>query len=227
MAPYKPPARDVAAALAKLPLLVDAQVVLFPAVRIELVLREPRQLQLVSDVVGTHRTLGVAQPAEEAQGGAALAVLRPTAGVGTVVDATPLSGGRGRLVIIGRGRVKLREHRGTGPCPYPRAMATILPSLDTAVAAGELAALHRVAERFAEVVRERDASFSYRPPADEDPGVVADRVAHAMLIDPRHRQSILETLDVRERVLRVAELLTLQCGALDDRGRCSEAGDLN
>lgn len=227
MAPYKPPARDVARALAKLPLLIDSQVVLFPRMRVEMVVREPRQLQLVSDVLGSHRALGVVQPAEGAGDGPGAEQLCAIGAVGTVVEATPLAGGRARLVVIGRGRIKLSELRGMGPCPYRRAMATVLPSFDTAVTAGELTALHRVAERFAAVVRKRDPGFEYRVPEDEDPGFLADHAAHAMLIDPRHRQTILEALDVRERVLQVAELLTLQCGALDEEGRCSGQGGLN
>ncbi|MBW2523638.1 MAG: LON peptidase substrate-binding domain-containing protein, partial [Deltaproteobacteria bacterium] len=120
MAPYKPPAPDVARALAKLPLLVDPQVVLFPRLRVQVVVREPRQLQLVTDVVGTHRALGIVQPAE-ATAGRAEARLCDVAAVGTVVEATPLPGGRGQVAVIGRGRVKLSELHDAGPCPYPRA----------------------------------------------------------------------------------------------------------
>ena len=226
MAPYKPPAPDVARALAKLPLLVDSQVVVFPRLRVQLVVREPRQLQLVSDVLGTHRAVGIGQPPESVAEGAESAQLCGVGAVGTIVEAAPIAGGRGQLVVIGRGRIKLSALVAAGPCPYPRAMATVLPSLDTAVTPGELAALHHEAERFASIMSKRDPGFRYRVPDDPDPGFVADHAAHAMIIDPRHRQTILETLDVRERVLRVAELLMLQSSALDEEPQ-SGSGGLN
>jgi ATP-dependent Lon protease len=224
MAPYKPPAPDVARALAKLPLLVDPQIVVFPRLRVQIVVREPRQLQLVSDALGTHRAVGIVQPAESAAEGAESAELCEIGAVGTIVDAIPISGGRGQLAVIGRGRVKLSALVSAGPCPYRRAMATVLPSLDTAVTPGELTALHQAAARFASIMNKRDPSFRYRIPDDPDAGFVADHAAHAMLIDPRHRQAILETLDVRERVLRVAELLLLQASALDEDRRSGPAG---
>jgi Lon protease-like protein len=43
--------------------------------------------------------------------------------------------------------------------------------------------------------------------AHEGPGTIADRVAAAFLPDPSLRQSLLETLDVGERLRRVAQAL--------------------
>jgi Lon protease-like protein len=218
MAPYKPPARDLARALSALPLLPYAQAVLFPGVRLGLEICEPLQLRLVRDVLRSHRALGLVHPAsaETPVSGTAAGQQPPlaeVAGVGTIVEHAERSSGRCRVVLLGRARVRLRELSFRPP--FRRAEATVLPSLDTVPSAAELASLHRAAQRFAAVFKDRGSVGRLRLPADSDPGATADAYAHALVVDARQQQAVLEALDVRARVLRVTELLTVQLKVLN------------
>ena len=75
--------------------------------------------------------------------------------------------------------------------------------------------MRNAAVTFAAMLRKRDPSFRYRLPDDGDPGTLADSCAHQLLLDPRQRQLVLETLDVRLRVAEVTEMLTVQSAALE------------
>jgi ATP-dependent Lon protease len=78
------------------------------------------------------------------------------------------------------------------------------------VTPNELSSLISAAASFTARVRERDPSFELSLPKDAPAGVMADLCAHALILDARERQAVLETLDVPSRVRRVAEALTLQ-----------------
>jgi Lon protease-like protein len=216
MAPYKPPARDVARALAELPIVVVRQVVLFPGVRLSLATCEPRQVAAVRVALGGHRTLGVVQPkrVEVDDGRGASAAISSVGAVGTIVDHVEVGSGRFELVLLGRARVGLRELKGAGS--YRLAEATVLPSLDSSVSPAELTALHRAAARFRALLGGGAPPIDLSPAAEGDPGALSDAYAHALVPDARQRQTILEALDVRQRVLLVAEILTTQCCMLQD-----------
>jgi Lon protease-like protein len=224
MAPYRPPARDLARVLRALPVLVHSQAVLFPGARLSLVVREPSQLGLLREVVASHRVLAIVPATLAATTVQAGLGARYVAGVGTILEYARVAGGRQGLVILGRDRVQLRACSLAGP--HARAQATVLPSLDSEVPAAELAALHEHARRFVALVRRREPAFRFRLPRSSDPGVVADGCAHALLLDPRERQRVLETLDVRERVQRVVQSLAAQCCTLEHDGGADD-GQLN
>jgi ATP-dependent Lon protease len=63
-------------------------------------------------------------------------------------------------------------------------------------------------------VREKEPRFDFPLPKDAPAGTIADLCAHHLVLDVKERQSLLETLDVGERVRRVAEALALQRLAL-------------
>ena len=53
---------------------------------------------------------------------------------------------------------------------------------------------------------------------DQPPGVVADRVAAAVIPDPSTRQRLLETLDVGDRLALLGDALTALVDELQRRG---------
>lgn len=204
---------DLAAALQRLPLFPLPQTVLLPGALLPLHVFEPRYRTLVSEVLETHRVLSVVlitnTDAIDAHGHPAIAAV---AGAGEIIDHVELPGGRYNILLRGRARVRLEELPFAPP--YRAARATALEDEPGELAAGAPAALLAMATSFAALVRERDHSFEFRLPRDASPGVVADLSAHHLVLDPRERQAILETLDVGARVRRATEALALQRHAL-------------
>ena len=71
---------------------------------------------------------------------------------------------------------------------------------------------------FARLIRDRDRSFDFDVPAGASSSLAADLCAQHLVMDPKERQELLETLDVATRVRRVTEILALQRHALSAVG---------
>lgn len=208
---------DLAAALADLPVLPRADAVLFPTARLVVEVVEQGHRALVQAALDRQGALAVAYPVQGSPQGAGPAApppsdarppLRPIAGVGTIVERSPLSGGRDRLVVLGRARVRLQELSFVPP--FQRAIATLLRCPEGGVPEGELLALHAAAASFANLMQARDPGFALRLPSGCAPGVLIDSCADQLVLDAGQRQRVLETLDLRGRARLVTEVLTMQ-----------------
>jgi Lon protease-like protein len=212
---------DLEPALDELPLFPLHQAVLFPGALLPLHVFEPRYRQLVHDVLDSHRTLSIAHIVDAVADPRGHVPIAPVAGIGTIVEHQELPGGRSNIVVLGRARVRLQELHFAPP--YRRAMATLLQTEDDNVPGIELASLHAAAGAFMNLVRERDADFELHIPKDASAGMVADAFAAHLVISARERQSALETLGARERVVRLTEVLTVQRATLSSHS----SADLN
>jgi Lon protease-like protein len=219
--------KDLAPALDALPLFPLPQTVLFPGALLPLHIFEPRYRAMVKDALETHRVLAVVL----ITGGTDTdsPVIADVAGAGVIIDHAELPGGRYNILVRGRARVRLTELPFVPP--YRRARGEILMPSHAAitrgllgdtphtgghgeVSPGDLAALLSTAASFAAVVRERDKTFDFRTPKDAGPAAIADLCAHHLVLDAKERQAILETLDIGQRVRRVAEVLAVQRATL-------------
>jgi ATP-dependent Lon protease len=209
---------DLAAALPRLPLFPLPQAVLLPGALLPLHVFEPRYRALVRDVLETHRILSVVMIAGaasvDAHGHPAIVAI---AGAGEIIDHVDLPGGRYNILLRGRARVRLAELPFSPP--YRTAAASVLEDEPGELAPGAHTALLAMATSFVALVRERDKSFDFRLPRDASPSLSADLCAHHLLLDPRERQALLETLDVGARVRRATEALAMQRLALASEGR--------
>ena len=213
------PARpaDLAAALPRLPLFPLPQTMIFPGALLPLHVFEPRYKAMVHDVLASHRLLSVVlitdTSALDAHSHPAIASV---AGVGEIIEHAELPGGRYNILLQGRARVRLKELPFTPP--YRTAAATLLEEVPADVPASAHAALLSTASAFAKLIRDRDRSFDFDVPAGSSSGLAADLCAQHLVMDPRERQELLETLDVAARVRRVTETLALQRHALSAVG---------
>jgi ATP-dependent Lon protease len=212
---------DIAGALGALPLFPLPNAVLFPGAFLPLHIFEPRYRAMVRDVLQGHRALAIAMITDkdrvDPHGHPAIA---DVAGVGVIVDHVELPGGRYDILLRGRARVRL--HELPFDPPYRRAEAQVVSPPSEEVAPGELMALMSSASAFAALLDKAHGGFEFRFPATTSPGMLADLCAHQLVIDPRERQVILETMDIRARVRRVSETLVVQRLAFG-----STDGDLN
>jgi Lon protease-like protein len=190
------------------PIFPLPEVTFFPHTLLPLHVFEARYRMLVIDALERDRRLAVVklEPGYEATYAGKPAVHR-VAGLGEIVSCERLANGRYNLLLRGECRVRLdqelpsdtlyrlmRAHRlaDTGPA------GDVAPALARIRAACRalLSALARPADLLDTALAEGQA-----------PGIVADRVAAAVLPDADQRQALLETLDVQTRVLRVADAL--------------------
>ncbi|MEO7328358.1 MAG: LON peptidase substrate-binding domain-containing protein, partial [Minicystis sp.] len=195
--------RDLLPALGALPLF-PLPTVLFPGAMLPLHIFEPRYRAMIRAALDTHQTLAVVLVTDankvDAHGHPEIAAI---AGVGVIIDHAELPSGRFNVLLRGRARVHLDELPFVSP--YRRARATVLIPPPGEVTQNELSSLISAAAAFTARVRQRDPSFELSLPKDAPAGMMADLCAHALILDARERQSILETLDVPTRVRRVAE----------------------
>lgn len=204
---------DISAALRALPLFPLPNAVLFPGSFVPLHIFEPRYRTMVRDVLNGHRTLAIVMISDlehpDAHGQPAIASI---AGVGVIVDHVELPGGRYDILLRGRARVRLNELPFEPP--YRRAEAEIVAEPSDDVPVAEVLSLMNSASNFAALLDKTHKGFELRLPPKPAPGMLADLCAHQLVIDPRERQAILETMDARTRVRRVSESLAMQRLAL-------------
>jgi Lon protease-like protein len=187
------------------PIFPLPDITFFPHTLLPLHVFEARYRAMIMDALARDRRLSVVKlrPGYEANYGGKPDV-HPVAGVGEIVSWERLSNGRYNILIRGDARIRLDREIPTDTL-YRVVSATILhdspPKGDVADSLARIrtacAALLRALERPADLL---DTALAEGQPS----GVVADRIAAAVIPDPALRQQLLELLDVDARAERVA-----------------------
>ncbi|HEX3177585.1 MAG TPA: LON peptidase substrate-binding domain-containing protein [Methylomirabilota bacterium] len=188
------------------PIFPLPEVTFFPHTLLPLHVFEARYRAMVMDALGRDRRLCVVKlrPGYESTY-AGKPPVHAVAGVGEIVSWERLANGRYNILVRGDARVRLDRELPTDTL-YRVVSATVLPD---SAPRGDVAAFLeriRVASRALLAALERPADLLDTALAEGQPsGVVADRIAAAVIPDATLRQQILETLDVDARVAQVAE----------------------
>jgi uncharacterized protein len=188
------------------PIFPLPDVTFFPHTLLPLHVFEARYRLLVIDALERDRRLAVVKlrPGYEAAYAGKPAV-HPVAGIGDIVSCERLATGRYNILLRGDCRVWLEQELPSDTLyrlVRGRRLADAEPTGDVAPALARI----RTACRLLLSALARPADLLDTALAEgQAPGVVADRVAAAVLPDADQRQSLLETLDVDTRVARVAE----------------------
>ena len=198
----------MAAPLVIAPIFPLPDVTFFPHTLMPLHVFEARYRVMVMDALERDRKLAVVrlQPGYEATYAGKPAV-HAVGGLGEIVSCERLATGRYNILLRGECRVRIEQELPTDTL-YRVVRARRL--VDGEAAGDAAAALARIRAAC------RTLLGALARPADlldtalaggQAPGVIADRVAAAVLPDTDLRQSLLETLDVTARVTRVAAAL--------------------
>jgi len=198
----------MAAPLVIAPIFPLPDVTFFPHTLMPLHVFEARYRVMVMDALERDRKLAVVrlQPGYEATYAGKPAV-HAVGGLGEIVSCERLATGRYNILLRGECRVRIEQELPTDTL-YRVVRARRL--VDGEAAGDAAAALARIRAAC------RTLLGALARPADlldtalaggQAPGVIADRVAAAVLPDTDLRQSLLETLDVIARVTRVADAL--------------------
>ena len=191
-----------------LPIFPLPDITFFPHTLMPLHVFEARYRALVMDALARDRRLCIAQLQPGYEGSyAGRPAVRAVAGAGEIVSWERLATGRYNIVVKGECRVRLQAERPSDTL-YRLALAERLddvpPVKDVSAVLGRIRAacgtLLRALDRPADLL---DTALA----EGQAPGVIADRVAAAVLPDATVRQELLETLDVAQRVERLAAAL--------------------
>jgi hypothetical protein len=196
----------MAAPVVIVPIFPLPDVTFFPHTLLPLHVFEARYRAMVIDALERDRRLAVVklQPGYEA-GYAGKPAVHPVAGLGEIVSCERLATGRYNILLRGECRVRLEDELPSDTL-YRVVRARRLA--DAEPAGDAMPALTRMRAACRSLLSELQRPADLLEPAlaeGQAAGVIADRVAAAVLPDADLRQSLLETLDADARVKRVAD----------------------
>lgn len=190
-----------------LPIFPLPDVTFFPHTFLPLHVFETRYRAMVTDALARDRRIAVVRlrPGYEARYEGKPEVFA-VAGAGEIVNCERLASGRFNILVKGQWRVRI-----DGELPSDTFYRIVRARrLEDAPAGDVTAVITRIRGACKQLLEALDRPLDVLDGAlgpDETPSAIADRVAAAFLPDPSLRQSLLETLDVGERLQRVAHAL--------------------
>jgi Lon protease-like protein len=195
-------------ARAVLPIFPLPDVVFFPHTLLPLHVFEARYRAMVMDALERDRRLCVVKlrPGYEARY-AGKPEVHAIAGAGEIVSWERLATGRYNILLKGEGRVRLEREL---PSDTLYRLWEVRRLEDVAPAADVAPTLARIRAACARLLRALDRPGDLLDTAlaeGQPPGVIADRVAAAVLPDAAVRQALLDELDVAARVARLGTAL--------------------
>jgi Lon protease-like protein len=196
----------VRAELSRLPIFPLPGIALLPGAQIPLHVFEPRYRRLVRDCSRGAGVLGLACIPEGEEGvtdATRKPRILPVLGAGILVRVERLPDGRSNIVVRGVLRARIERELEEAE-PYRLVDAVALSDEQADADAARADSLRRLV--FALCTAQRtpaSAALAQITGRATVPGELADAVAGAVIEDPFERQTILETLSVSRRLLRV------------------------
>lgn len=206
--------------LAAVPLFPLPQIVLLPGAELPLYVFEPRYRDMANAVLEKSRR-------EKSRALLVLVQLRPgfeedyrgtppiydVGGLGEVIRSTCNPDGTFDLVLRALERVHITELGEPGPDSnrsYRCGQLRILHARPSPLGRdrASLGPLLSLVGQVTALLRNSEPTFELVLPTFDNPGLVVDRVADALLIDPSARQEAMELLDVGERLRFVMRRLS-------------------
>ena len=191
-----------------LPIFPLPDVTFFPHTFLPLHVFESRYRAMVTDALARDRRIAVVQlrPGYEARYEGKPEVFAVT-GAGEIVNCERLASGRFNILVRGQWRIRIETEIPSDTLyrvVRARRLVEEPPTDDVAAVVGRI---RRTCKRLLEALDRPVDVLDGALAADEAAGAIADRVAAAFLPDPALRQSLLETLNVGERLRRVSAAL--------------------
>jgi uncharacterized protein len=195
----------MAAPLVIVPIFPLPDVTLFPHTLLPLHVFEARYRLLVIDALERNRRLAIVRlrPGYEATY-AGKPPVHAMAGLGEIVSCERLANGRYNILLRGEARLRIEQELPTDTL-YRVVTGRRLDDREPAAdAAADLTRIRAACRRLLGALARPADLLDTALAEGQAPGVVADRVAAAVLPDADLRQHLLETLDVASRVTQVA-----------------------
>jgi Lon protease-like protein len=193
-----------------LPIFPLPDVTFFPHTMLPLHVFEARYRAMITDALARDRKIAVVRlkPGFEASYAGKPPVFL-VAGAGEIVSWERLATGRYNILVKGEWRVRIESELPTDTL-YRIVTAQTLDDVEaTADASPALARIRDLCGRLLQALDRPSDLLDAALAADQKPGVIADRIAAAVVPDPDLRQELLETREVTRRLERLG-------GALQD-----------
>ena len=185
-------------------------VTFFPHTMLPLHVFEARYRAMITDALARDRKIAVVRlkPGFEASYAGKPPVF-PVAGAGEIVSWERLATGRYNILVKGEWRVRIERELPTDTL-YRIVTAQPLDDVEpTGDVSPALARIRDLCGRLLQALDRPSDLLDAALAADQKPGVIADRIAAAVVPDPDLRQELLETREVARRLERLG-------GALQD-----------
>ena len=194
-------AERVQRAMPHLPIFPLPGAVLLPHALVPLHIFEPRYRKMTRDCEQGLKVLALAHIPDESAAAQKPPRVMPIVGVGVLMRVDPLLDGRFNIVLRGVTRARIVEELPSGE-PYRLVRAEPLSPR----------APSRAVEQMADSLKRLVLALSAARPSEEtqalaqlatraqDPGDLADLVAGALLAAPRERQTVLEAVEIPQRL---------------------------
>jgi Lon protease-like protein len=192
-----------------LPIFPLPDVTFFPNTLLPLHVFEPRYRTMIMDVLARDRRLAVVklEPGFDERSYLGKPAVHRVAGAGEIVSWERLPTGRYNILVKGEWRVRIDAERPSDTLyriVAAQKLEEIAPSADVSAA---IARIRVACGRLLEALdRPRDL-LDTALAEGQAPGVIADRIAAAVVPDAALRQELLETLDVARRLERLGAAL--------------------
>ena len=201
--------------VSELPLLPLRNTVIFPVLTVPLSVGRPKSVAAVENALGVDKLLAVVAQREADVDDPEPGKLYDVGVLARVVKLIKLADGNQSLVVQGLRRIKIGEYLQTDP--YLRAKVEVLE--ETENEGVELDALMLNLKSLAKQVIDLsptipDEAHVFIENID-DPSVLADMIASNLRLSTEEKQDILGNLNVRQRLLKVIELLNREVQVLD------------
>jgi ATP-dependent Lon protease len=198
-----------------MPIMPLRNSVLFPQQVIPLSVGRERSLSLVSDIAGTDQLIAVIAQREPGVETPGLGDLHSVGTTATVLKVFEMPDGNKSVVIQGLGRIRLLDLQQEEPYLVGRVEElTVNPARDLTEDA-LVQNLRALIERMVELAHHVSNEHATVLLNLTDPGHLADFAAGALNITVEDRQSVLETLGIRERLERVTFLYNREIEILE------------
>ncbi len=195
----------------KLP-VIPSDTVLFPHMVMPFMIHEPGLLKLIDEALSTDRMVAVVavkEPqAEEKE-------LFDVGTVAVILKATRLEPDQVRVVVQGISRVELLEILSREPYLVGRVQALEDYLTHDMEVDALVASIRQLFARFLEFSPQLPSELKTVAFNIEEPGALADMVASHLNISHGEKQEILETLDIKERLKKIHQLLLKQVEILE------------
>jgi uncharacterized protein len=193
-----------------LPIFPLPDVTFFPHTMLPLHVFEARYRAMITDALARDRKIAVVRlkPGFEASYAGKPPVF-PVAGAGEIVSWERLATGRYNILVKGEWRVRIESELPTDTL-YRIVTAQPLDDVEpTGDVSPALARIRDLCGRLLQALDRPSDLLDAALAAEQKPGVIADRIAAAVVPDPDLRQELLETREVARRLERLG-------GALQD-----------
>jgi uncharacterized protein len=191
-----------------LPIFPLPDVTFFPHTMLPLHVFEARYRAMITDALARDRKIAVVRlkPGFEASYAGKPPVF-PVAGAGEIVSWERLATGRYNILVKGEWRVRIERELPTDTL-YRIVTAQPLDDVEpTGDVSPALARIRDLCGRLLQALDRPSDLLDAALAAEQKPGVIADRIAAAVVPDPDLRQELLETREVARRLERLGGAL--------------------